>query len=82
MKYMVILHNVPHEIFIYLEELKVYGEIVHHKEKYPTIVYIESLWDKEIIASVFGVKEVREPLYAVRGTDSVLREIMERRGLR
>lgn len=79
---MVILHNVPHEIFLYLEELRVYGEIVHHKEKYSTIVYLESPWDKEIISSVFGVKEVREPLYAVRDTNSVLREIMERRGLR
>lgn len=58
MKYMLELHNVPHEITMYVEEIKLYGEVMRHTERYPQYVWIDSPWDKDIIETIMGVKQV------------------------
>lgn len=57
-EYFIVLHNVPHEIQLYIEELKEYGEITHRSERYPTQVWLSSYWDMDIIQSAMGVKQV------------------------
>jgi hypothetical protein len=70
-RYMIELYNVSHEIAMYLEDLKDYGEITHYTERYPTMVWLESMWDKDVLKTIYGVKIVREPKYT-RRSSSVL----------
>ncbi len=58
MEYMIELHNVPHELALYVEELKLYGDVTHHNDSYPVYVWMDSLWDKDILETSFGVKKV------------------------
>lgn len=81
MKYLIEFHNVPHEIALYVEEIKIYGEVVLYQERYPMYLYLESPWDKEILEEQLGVKQVREPLYRAKDTVSVIRGIMEQKGM-
>lgn len=55
MKYLIELHDVPHELILYVEELKLYGEVTHHRK---TFVWLESFWEIDILQSVMGVKQV------------------------
>jgi hypothetical protein len=57
-KYMIEFHNVPHELSLYFEEIKVYGEVFYYNERYPMYIWIESFWEKDILESAFGVKKV------------------------
>lgn len=63
MTYMIEVHNVQHEIYMYIEELKLYGDIVHHSELFPTYIWLESDWEHDILKELYGVKSVREPKY-------------------
>lgn len=80
-KYMIELHLVPHEIAMYLGEIEMYGEITHYNEHYPTYVWIEAPWDKDIIERIYGIKKVWEPLIRTTNTESILRDITHQRGL-
>lgn len=57
--YMIELHNVPHELELFVSELSLYGEITYQNPRYPTFVWMESFWDKDILESSLGVKTVR-----------------------
>jgi hypothetical protein len=63
MDYLIQLHNVPHEIQFYVEELRPYGEITRHVASLPLFVYISSEWDKDILENATGVKKVWEKKY-------------------
>jgi hypothetical protein len=60
---MIELHPVPHELYMYIEELKFYGTIDRHCERYPTVLWLNSNWEPDILSGVMGVKKVREPIY-------------------
>ncbi|RPK20101.1 MULTISPECIES: hypothetical protein [Paenibacillus] len=60
MEYMVELHNVPHEIPTYISELMLYGDITYQVERYPVYVWMESMWDLDILSSSLGVKKVHQ----------------------
>jgi hypothetical protein len=57
-QYLIEFHNVPHELRLYLEEIKVYGEIRHTTDKMPQYVWLESFWDLDIVEGAMGVKKV------------------------
>lgn len=57
-KYLIMLHNVPHEIQMYVEEIKMHGDILYHSQRYPTNIWLESYWEQGILEEVIGVKKV------------------------
>jgi hypothetical protein len=57
-QYLIELHNVPHEVVLYFEELKHYGQVTNRSERYPTFIWMESFWDIDILQSAMGVKKV------------------------
>lgn len=81
-KYLVELHNVPHEIALYVEELKMYADVKRHSERFPLWIWVESPWEQDILENIMGVKQVRPPLYRQQNTTSVLRDIMMERRIR
>lgn len=80
-RYMIELHHVVHEVSMYLADLEMYGDITHYNERYPVYVWIESLWDKDIIESVYGIKKVWSPLAVMSHHTSSLKDISYERGL-
>jgi hypothetical protein len=66
--YLIELHNVPHEVALYVEELKMYGDIKRYSERFPLWIWLESPWEKDILEKAMGVKQVKPPLYR-RQTD-------------
>lgn len=71
MKYMIELHNVPHEIYMYVEEVKLFGDVTRHDEKFPTYVWIDSEWEKDILETIMGVKKVWPKRYDSTAFDFV-----------
>jgi hypothetical protein len=53
--YMIELHNVPHELQLYIEEIKMYGNIQYNSSRY---VWLETMWDEDILKNALGVKKV------------------------
>ena len=64
MRYMIILHNVHHELRMYIEDLKPFAEKIEYLPKMGNVVFMESEWEKDILECLIGVKEVREPKYS------------------
>lgn len=63
MQYFIELHNVPHEIALYVAELKLFVSVEHYNERYPTYLWVETEWDKDILESLLGVKKVNPKRY-------------------
>lgn len=58
MEYLIELHNVSFEIGMYIADLSDFGEITRYCEQYPTYVWLSSSWEKDILESIHGVKQV------------------------
>ena len=75
-EYLIELHNVPHEVAMYVEELKLYAEIKRYSERFPLWVWVESPWEQDILETIYGIKKVKPPLYRQKHNKSILKDIM------
>jgi hypothetical protein len=71
MKYLIELHNVPHEIAMYVAEIEMFGEITQYKESFPLFVWVDSEWETDILSEIMGVRKVWPKKYDSTSFDFV-----------